>query len=126
VNLPTGAIIGPQRAFTLQASGQLMSAAAYRPVVVAYRSGSPVRLEELGSIIDSVEDDKTASWFYTHNGSSRAIVLAIQRQPGTKHHRGHRRRPRTSSRSSAPRCLPPSTWIFSTTVPTPSASRTAT
>ena len=83
VNLPTGAIIGPQRAFTLQASGQLMSAAAYRPVVVAYRSGSPVRLEELGSIIDSVEDDKTASWFYTHNGSSRAIVLAIQRQPGT-------------------------------------------
>jgi len=83
VNLPTGAIIGPQRAFTLQASGQLMSAAAYRPVVVAYRSGSPVRLEELGNIIDSVEDDKTASWYYTHNGSSRAIVLAIQRQPGT-------------------------------------------
>jgi HAE1 family hydrophobic/amphiphilic exporter-1 len=83
VNLPTGAIIGPQRAFTLQASGQLMSAAAYRPVVVAYRQGSPVRLEELGNIIDGVEDDKTASWFYTHNGSSRAIILAIQRQPGT-------------------------------------------
>jgi HAE1 family hydrophobic/amphiphilic exporter-1 len=83
VNLPTGAIIGPQRAFTLQASGQLMSAAAYRPVVVAYRRGSPVRLEELGNIIDSVEDDKTASWYYTHNGSSRAIILAIQRQPGT-------------------------------------------
>src|SRR5664280_563557 len=83
VNLPTGAIIGPQRAFTLQASGQLMSAEAYRPVVVAYRQGSPVRLEELGNIIDSVEDDKTASWYYTHNGSSRAIVLAIQRQPGT-------------------------------------------
>ena len=83
VNLPTGSIIGPQRAFTLQASGQLMSAAAYRPVVVAYRGGSPVRLEELGSIIDSVEDDKTASWFYTHEGSNRSIVLAIQRQPGT-------------------------------------------
>jgi HAE1 family hydrophobic/amphiphilic exporter-1 len=83
VNLPTGAIIGPQRAFTLQASGQLMSAAAYRPVVVAYRDGSPVRLEELGTIIDSVEDDKTASWFYAHNQHSRAIVLAIQRQPGT-------------------------------------------
>src|ERR1035437_1719488 len=83
VNLPTGAIIGPQRAFTLQASGQLMSAEAYRPVVVAYRNGSPVRLEERGTIIDSVEDDKTASWYYTHKGSSRAIVLAIQRQPGT-------------------------------------------
>src|SRR5512142_579587 len=83
VNLPTGAIIGPQRAFTLQASGQLMSAAQYRPVVVAYRGGSPVRLEELGKVIDSVEDDKTASWYYTHKGSNRSIVLAIQRQPGT-------------------------------------------
>ena len=83
VNLPTGAIIGPQRSFTLQASGQLLNAAMYRPVVVAYRNGSPVRLEELGQIIDSVEDDKTASWFYTHKNSSRAIILAIQRQPGT-------------------------------------------
>src|SRR5579883_629492 len=83
VNLPTGAIIGPQRAFTLQASGQLLNADQYKPVVVAYRGGSPVRLQELGNIIDSVEDDKTASWFYSHKGHSRAIVLAIQRQPGT-------------------------------------------
>ena len=83
VNLPTGAIIGPQRAFTLQASGQLTSAAAYRPLVVAYRNGSPVRLEELGNIIDSVQDDKTASWYYTHKTNGRAIILAIQRQPGT-------------------------------------------
>jgi HAE1 family hydrophobic/amphiphilic exporter-1 len=83
VNLPTGSIIGPQRAFTLQATGQLTSAAQFRPVVVAYRRGSPVRLEELGTVIDSVEDDKTASWFYTPGGSSRAIILAIQRQPGT-------------------------------------------
>src|SRR5713101_6996797 len=83
VNLPTGAIIGPQRAFTLQATGQLMNAAQYRPVVVAYRKGSPVRLEELGNVIDSVEDDKTASWFYNPEGSQRAIILGIQRQPGT-------------------------------------------
>src|SRR5881398_3683371 len=83
VNLPTGSIIGPQRAFTLQASGQLTSAAQYRPVVVAYRKGSPVRLEELGNIVDGVEDDKTASWLYTETGSERAIVLGIQRQPGT-------------------------------------------
>src|ERR1035438_4750237 len=83
VNLPTGAIIGPQRAFTLQASGQLLNADQYKPVVVAYRNGSPVRLDELGTIIDSVEDDKTASWFYKGKFSSRAIILAIQRQPGT-------------------------------------------
>src|SRR5690242_8618449 len=83
VNLPTGSIIGPQRSFTLQVSGQLMTASQYRPVVVAYRRGSPVRLEELGEIIDSVENDKTASWYYTRKGSGRSIVLAIQRQPGT-------------------------------------------
>jgi len=83
VNLPTGSIIGPQRAFTLQATGQLMSAAQYRPLIVAYRNGSPVRLEQLGDVIDSVEDDKTASWFYTKQGSQRAIVLGVQRQPGT-------------------------------------------
>ena len=83
VNLPTGSIIGPQRSFTLQTTGQLMSAAAFRPVVVAYRKGSPVRLEELGNIIDSVEDDKSASWYYTRETSQRAVVLAIQRQPGT-------------------------------------------
>ncbi|MBI3470878.1 MAG: efflux RND transporter permease subunit, partial [Candidatus Solibacter usitatus] len=83
VNLPTGAIVGPQRAFTLMASGQLTSAAQYRPLVVAYRRGSPVRLEELGSVIDSVEDDKTASWFYKRKSGERAVVLAVQRQPGT-------------------------------------------
>src|SRR6202790_4950024 len=83
VNLPTGQITGPQRAFTLQASGQLMTGAQYRPLIVAYRNGSPVRLEELGNVIDSVEDDKTASWFYTKDSDQRAIILAIQRQPGT-------------------------------------------
>jgi hydrophobic/amphiphilic exporter-1 (mainly G- bacteria), HAE1 family len=83
VNLPTGQITGPQRAFTLQASGQLMSAAQYRPLVVAYRNGSPVRLQDLGRVVDGVEDDKTASWFYTPDADQRAIILAIQRQPGT-------------------------------------------
>ena len=83
VNLPTGTISGPQRAFTLQASGQLMNASEYRSLVVSYRRGSPVRLEELGQIVDSVEDDKTASWFYKGKNSARSIVLAVQRQPGT-------------------------------------------
>ncbi len=83
VNLPTGSIIGPKRAFTLQATGQLTSADQYKSLVVAYRKGAPVRLEELGNIVDSVEDNKTASWFSTKEGSQRAIVLGIQRQPGT-------------------------------------------
>ncbi len=83
VNLPTGTINGPRRAFTLQASGQLMSADAYKPVIVAYRNNSPVHLDELGNITDSVEDDKTGSWFYDKNHNERAILLSIQRQPGT-------------------------------------------
>ncbi len=79
VNLPTGTLWGSQKAVTVQANGQLTDAAAYRPLIVAYRNGSPVRLEQLGRVIDSVENDKIASWY---NGM-RAVVLAIQRQPGT-------------------------------------------
>jgi HAE1 family hydrophobic/amphiphilic exporter-1 len=79
VNLPTGTLYGPHHAFAVQATGQLTNAAAYRPLIVAYRGGHPVRLEELGRVIDSVEEDKIASWYTT----TRAVVLAIQRQPGT-------------------------------------------
>jgi hydrophobic/amphiphilic exporter-1 (mainly G- bacteria), HAE1 family len=79
VNLPTGVIDGTKQAFTIEANGQLFNAAAYRPIVVAYRDGSPVRLEELGEVIDSVENTKTAGWY----NNTRAIVLSIQRQPGT-------------------------------------------
>jgi hydrophobic/amphiphilic exporter-1 (mainly G- bacteria), HAE1 family len=79
VNLPTGTLYGPDKAFTVQATGQLTTAEAYRPIIVAYRNGSPVRLEELGKVIDSVENDKAASWF----NNTRSIVLTIQRQPGT-------------------------------------------
>ncbi len=84
VNLPTGQITGPQRSFTLQASGQLMSADEYKTLIVAYHNGNPVRLNELGVLKDSVEDDKTASWYYEGDQpGERAVVLAIQRQPGT-------------------------------------------
>jgi HAE1 family hydrophobic/amphiphilic exporter-1 len=83
VNTPTGTIVGPHKAFTLQASGQLMDASQFKGMVVSYRNGSPVRLEELGTILDGVEDPRTASWFYTHDTKQRAITLGIQRQPGT-------------------------------------------
>ena len=78
-NLPTGTLYGEHRAYTLNASGQLTSAGGYRSLIVTYRNGSPVRLGELGRVIDSVQTDKVAAW---HNGK-RGIVLAIQRQPGT-------------------------------------------
>ena len=79
VNMPTGTLNGTRRVLTLNASGQLMNAEAYRPLIVAYRNGSPVRLQDLGKVIDSVENDKVASWF----NNTRMIVLAVQRQPGT-------------------------------------------
>jgi len=79
VNLPTGILWGPSKAFTVQATGQLTEASAYRPIVVAYRNGSPVRLDQIGHVIDSVETDKSAAWY----NEDRSISLAIQRQPGT-------------------------------------------
>jgi HAE1 family hydrophobic/amphiphilic exporter-1 len=79
VNLPTGNLDGRHQTFSVEANGQLFDAAAYRPLIVTYKNGSPVRLEELGRVIDSVENDKLAGW----RNDTRAIVLAIQRQPGT-------------------------------------------
>ncbi|MDA8171490.1 MAG: efflux RND transporter permease subunit [Nitrospiraceae bacterium] len=79
VNLPTGTLWGEHKAVTVQATGQLTDAKAYRPLIVAWRNGSPVRLGQLGDVFDSVENDKIASWY----DGRRAIVLAIQRQPGT-------------------------------------------
>jgi len=83
VNLPTGVLYGSHRAFTVQASGQLSNAQAYRPLIVAYRNGSPVRLGEIANVIDSVENDKVAAWYVDQTSQQRSIVLAVQRQPGT-------------------------------------------
>ncbi|MGB7582510.1 MAG: efflux RND transporter permease subunit, partial [Sedimentisphaerales bacterium] len=83
VNLPTGVLYGPDKAVTVEASGQLYDAAAYKPLIVAYRNGSPVRLGDLGKVVDSVENNKTAAWYVTSNGARRGIILAILRQPGT-------------------------------------------
>ncbi|HUU28154.1 MAG TPA: efflux RND transporter permease subunit [archaeon] len=79
VNLPTGTLDGHYKAFTVQANGQLTEAANYQPIIVSYRNGKPVRLEELGRVINSVENDKTAAWYI----NDRSVVLAVQRQPGT-------------------------------------------
>ena len=76
-NTPVGTLNGPKQSVTLKASAAMTSAEEYRKVVVAYRNGMPVHLDEVARVIDSVENDKTASWF----NENRAIVLAIQRQP---------------------------------------------
>ncbi len=79
VNLPTGTLYGKNRLFAVQANGQLFDAAAYGRIIVAYRNGSPVRLNQLGRVIDGVQSDKVAAWFNNKPG----IILAIFRQPGT-------------------------------------------
>ncbi len=78
-NMPTGTLYGQNRTFTILSTGQRTTAQQFGPMIVAYRNGNPVRLNELGRVVDSVQNNKTASWF---NGV-RAIVLAIQKQPGT-------------------------------------------
>ena len=83
VNLPTGILDGHHVAYTVQATGQLKNAAAYMPLIVAYRNGSPVRLQDLGVVLDSVENDKTAAWYVDAAHNDRSVILAIQRQPGT-------------------------------------------
>ena len=76
-NTPVGTLNGPKQSVTLKASAAMTNAEEYRKVVVAYRNGVPVHLDQVARVIDSVENDKTASWF----NENRAIVLAIQRQP---------------------------------------------
>src|SRR6187551_2632747 len=76
-NTPVGTLAGPERNVTLLASGAMRRASDYKNVVAAWRNGAPVRLSEIANVIDSVENDKVASWF----NDTRAVVLAIQRQP---------------------------------------------
>ena len=70
---------GSQQTFTVLANGQLLRADAYGPMIVAYRNGNPVRLDEVAHVFDGIENDKNAAWF----GNERTVYLAVQKQPGT-------------------------------------------
>ncbi len=78
VNLPTGALNTPGRAYAITADGQLSTATQFRQLIVAYRNGGPVHLGEVANVVDGVENEKLASWF---NGEP-AIVVTVMRQPG--------------------------------------------
>ena len=86
VNQPTGLLDGYRQSVQILASGQLANAAGFTGIVVAYRNGAPVRLGELAEVIDGVQDSRVASWFAAREGDkldpARAIVLAVQKQPG--------------------------------------------
>ena len=78
VDLPVGTLDAPSRAYTLVSEGQLTNAAAFQSMVVTYRNGAPVRIQDLGKAIDSVENTRAVSWFK----DKRAVILGVQRQPG--------------------------------------------
>src|SRR5439155_835096 len=79
VSLPTGTMYGSQQTFTVLTNGQLLRAQAYGPMIIAYRNGNPVRLDEVAHVFDGIENDKSVAWFQ----GQRTIYLAIQKQPGT-------------------------------------------
>ncbi len=79
VNLPTGILWGPNRTTTVEASGQLQDAKGFGDLIVAWRNGRAVRLRDLGRVIDDVQNNRNAAWYR----GQRAVMLAIQRQPGT-------------------------------------------
>ncbi len=81
-NKATGTLWGNYQAYTIESNGQLTKASEYRPLIVAYRNGSPIRLGELGDVVDSVENERSANYLYEDGKGERSIILAIMRQPG--------------------------------------------
>jgi len=86
VNLPAGILWGANQAYTVQADGQLTNAAGYRSLIVSYNHGSPVRLGDLGRVLDGIQNDKELAWINDTSrgtGDTRSIMFQVQRQPGT-------------------------------------------
>jgi HAE1 family hydrophobic/amphiphilic exporter-1 len=81
-NRPMGQLIGPHRTLTIQASGEIKVAEKYKDVVVAVRNNHPVRLAEVATVIDSVENDQSGAWFFTPTAKEQSIFLAVEKQPG--------------------------------------------
>ena len=78
VDLPKGTLNSPRQTFTLNTNDQLFKPDQYADLVIAYRNGSPVRIRDVGRAISAGENELIAAWF----NQKRAIILAIQRQPG--------------------------------------------
>ncbi len=98
VNQAKGNFDGPQQAWTINDNDQLQAGAQYGPIIIAYRNGAPVRISDVATVIDGVENTKLAAWV----NADRAIVLNIQRQPGHQH---HQRRRHGSGAAAADRSL---------------------
>jgi hydrophobe/amphiphile efflux-1 (HAE1) family protein len=82
VNLPNGQLFGPSATYTIKGAGQLMTAEAFRSIIVAYRRGAPVRLDQVAHVVDGVEDNRNIAWLYTKQEVQREVYLSVMRQPG--------------------------------------------
>ncbi len=76
---PAGALWGRQKVLALQSNGQLQDADAFRDITIAYRNGSPVRLGDVGNVLNAVSNPRSGNWY---NGA-RTIVMSVRRQPGS-------------------------------------------
>ena len=78
INTPKGNFDGPMRAYTINANDQIRNASDYKQLIVAYKNGSPVRLSDVGDVVDGAQNDKLGAWM----NATPAVILNIQRQPG--------------------------------------------
>src|SRR5262249_53876331 len=79
VSLPTGQLFGPATTYTIKTSGQLMSAAAFRSMIVAFHNRAPIRLDQVATVVDSVEDTRSASWFFDADKGYRALNISVMK-----------------------------------------------
>src|SRR6201986_1380622 len=78
VSGPKGSLDGPQQSYTIAANDQITAADAYKPIIIAYRNGSPVTIADVAQIVDGLENDRTGGWYQ----GTPAVIIDIQRQPG--------------------------------------------
>ncbi len=82
VNAPKGSFDGPRQAFTIGSNDQIFSAEAYKPIIVAYKNGAPIRMSDVANVVDGVENDQLGAWVSSKNSEKPAVLLDVQRQPG--------------------------------------------
>ena len=83
VMLPTGVLYGKEKTLTVMATGQLSNAAQFQQLIIAYKNGAPVRLRDVATVLDDIQNNKNASWYDEHGVAERTVNLMITRQPGT-------------------------------------------
>ncbi|MEI6316025.1 MAG: efflux RND transporter permease subunit, partial [Syntrophus sp. (in: bacteria)] len=82
VNIPGGTLDGPYQSYTLDPQGQLKKAEDYNPLIIAYQKGYPVRVQDVGKGIDSVDSKRATVWYVNDEMSQKTVVFAIRKQPG--------------------------------------------